>query len=113
MLSSLVSVGLKNHEPERAQEFARRAIQLVPDSGFASWDLANALQEGGDEGGAERQLLKTIDLDPSLQGAWVSLVFLYEKQGRQSDRIAVLDRYLRWDPQNIWFRQLKTILSQP
>jgi Tfp pilus assembly protein PilF len=86
---------------------------LRPDSGFASLDLANALQEGGDLAGAERQLLDTIALDPSLQQAWVDLTFLYEKQGRQTDRMAILDRYLQWNPQNIWFRRLKSILSQP
>ena len=113
VLSSMVSVKLKDREADRAQEFARREIKLRPDSGFASLDLANALQEGGDLAGAERQLLDTIALDPSLQQAWVDLTFLYEKQGRQTDRMAILDRYLQWNPQNIWFRRLKSILSQP
>jgi hypothetical protein len=40
-------------------------------------------------------------------------VFLYEKQGRQTEKIALLDRYLKWNPQNIWFRQLKAMLRQP
>jgi predicted CXXCH cytochrome family protein len=113
VLSSMVSVKLKDREADRAEEFARREIKLRPDSGFASLDLANALQEGGDLAGAERQLLDTIALDPSLQQAWVDLTFLYEKQHRESDRMAILDRYLRWNPQNIWFRRLKSILSQP
>jgi hypothetical protein len=43
----------------------------------------------------------------------MNLTFLYEKQGRLADRIALLDRYLEWNPQNIWFRRLKSILSQP
>jgi predicted CXXCH cytochrome family protein len=113
VLSSLVSVKLKNREADKAREFARREIKLRPDSAFASLDLANALEDGGDAPAAERQLLETIDLDPSLQQAWTNLTFLYEKQGRQSDRIAILDRYLKWNPQNIWFRRLKSILSQP
>jgi predicted CXXCH cytochrome family protein len=113
VLSSLVSVKLKNREADKAQEFARREIKLRPDSAFASLDLANALQDSGDATGAERQLLDTIDLDPSLQQSWINLTFLYEKQGRQSDRIAILDRYLKWNPQNLWFRRLKSILSQP
>jgi hypothetical protein len=112
VLSSLISVRLKDRQPQRAQELARRALQIQPDSGFASLNLAFALQDSGDEAGAERQLLATIDLDPSLQQAWTNLTFLYEKQRRESDRIALLDRYLHWNPQNIWFRQLKAILSQ-
>ncbi len=112
VLSSLISVRLKNRETERAKELALRAIELQPESGFAALNLANALRDGGDQAGAERQLLHTIDLDPTLQQAWVDLTFLYEKQGRQADRIAILDRFLQWNPQNIWFRQLKAILSQ-
>jgi tetratricopeptide (TPR) repeat protein len=111
VLSSLVSVRLQRREPQQAQEFARRLIQTQPDSGFASLNLALALQNSGDEAGAERQLLHTIDLDPSLQPAFVNLMSLYEKQGRESDRIAILDRYLRWNPQNIWARQLKAAAS--
>jgi tetratricopeptide (TPR) repeat protein len=112
-LSSLISVHLKNRETEPAKELALRAIALEPASGFASLNLANALRESGDQEGAERQLLKTIELDPTLQQAWVDLTFLYEKQHREADRIALLDRYLKWNPQNIWFRQLKSILAQP
>jgi predicted CXXCH cytochrome family protein len=113
VLSALVSIRLQRGEPGQAQEFARRATQTQPDSGFASLNLALALQNSGDHAGAERQLQHTIDLDPSLQSAWVNLVFLYKEQGRQSDRTALMDRYLRWNPQNIWFRQLKSMLSEP
>lgn len=109
VLSSLASIKLQRREPEEAQQFARRATQVQPDSGFASLTLAIALQNGGDDAGAERQFLHTIDLDPSLQPAWVNLVFLYEKQGRQADRAVILDRYLKWNPQSIWIRQLKAM----
>jgi predicted CXXCH cytochrome family protein len=113
VLSSLVSIRLQLREMEQAREYARRATEVQPDSGFASLNLALALQNSGDDAGAERQLLHTIDLDPSLQPAWVNLVFLYEKQGRQAERTALLNRYLKWSPQNIWFRQLKAMLPQP
>lgn len=112
VLSSLVSIRLQSRELEQARKFARRAIEVQPDSGFASLNLALALQNSGDDAGADRQFLHTIDLDPSLQPAWVNLVFLYEKQGREVDRAALLDRYLKWNPQNIWFRQLKAMLRQ-
>jgi predicted CXXCH cytochrome family protein len=112
LLSSLISIRLQRQELDQAREFARRAIELQPDSGFASLNLALALQNGGDDAGAERQLLHTIDLDPSLQPAWMNLVLLYEQQGRQADRTAILDRYLKWNPQNIWFRKLKAMLPK-
>ncbi len=113
VLSSLVSIRLQRRELEQARDLARRATEVQPDSGFASLNLALALQNSGDDAGAERQLLHTIDLDPSLQPAWVNLVFLYQKQGREADRIALLNRYLKWNPQNIWFRQLKAMLPEP
>lgn len=112
VLSGLVSVRLQRREPEQAQEFARRATQTQPDSGFASLNLAIALQNSGDEAGAEHQYLHTIDLDLSLQTAWVDLALLYQRQGRQSERAAILDRYLRWNPQNIWIRKLKAMLAE-
>jgi predicted CXXCH cytochrome family protein len=110
VVASLVSVRLNRQEPDRAQVLARRETQLQPDSSFASLNLAIALQNAGDRAAAERQYLHTIELDPSLDGAWINLAYLYEKQGRQADKIALLDRYLRWNPQNIWFRQLKATL---
>lgn len=112
VLSSLVSVRLQRRELAEARDLARRAAELQPDSGFASLSLAIAIENGGDDAGAERQYLHTIELDPSLQPAWVNLVFLYEKQDRQAEKIALLDRYLKWNPQNIWFRQLKAMLPK-
>jgi predicted Zn-dependent protease len=110
VISSLISIRLQRREMEQARELARKLTEVQPDSGFAALNLALALENSGDDVGAEKQLLHTIDLDPSLQAAWVNLVFLYEKQGRQAERAALLDRYLKWNPQNIWFRQLKGML---
>ena len=56
VLSSLVSIRLQLREMEQAREFARRAAEVQPDSGFASLNLALALQNSGDDAGAERQL---------------------------------------------------------
>jgi len=109
ILSSLVSIRMQRREPEKALAAARRALEVQPDSGFASLSLAIALQNSGDEAVAERQFLHTIDLDPSLDAAWTNLAFLYDRQGRKADRIALLDRYLKWNPQSIWFHQLKTM----
>ncbi len=86
VISSLISIRLQRRELDQARELARKGAEVQPDSGFASLNLALALQNSGDDAGAEKQLLHTIDLDPSLQAAWVNLVFLYEKQGRQAER---------------------------
>ena len=113
VLSGLVSIRLQRREPDQALTFAGRALEIQTDSGFAALSLSIALQNSGDDAGAEKMLLHTIDLDPSLQAAWINLAFLYERQGRQGDRIALLNRYLQWNPQSVWFRQLKNMLSQP
>ncbi|HLJ49597.1 MAG TPA: cytochrome c3 family protein [Bryobacteraceae bacterium] len=112
VLSALVSIALQRRVPEKAREFARMAAEKQPDSGFASLSLAIALENGDDDAGAERQLLHTIDLDPSIQAAWTDLALMYQRKGREADRAALIDRYLKWNPQNIWFRQLKRMLSQ-
>jgi len=113
VLSSLVTVHLKDRDAEGAKKWALKAVKLQPDSAFASLNLAFALRDGHEEEAAEQQLLATIDLDPSLTQAWTNLTFLYEKQKRDADRMALLDRFLKWNPQNIWFRQLKAILERP
>ena len=110
VVSSLISIRLQRQELDQARELARRATELEPDSAFASLNLSLALQNSGDEQGAERQLLHTIDLDPSLQPAWMNLVLLYQQQGREADRAALVNRYLKWNPQSIWFRKLKAML---
>jgi len=112
VLSSLVSVGLQRREWEQAKAYAVRTAEIQPDSGLSSLSLAIVLQNSGDDAGAERQLLHTIDLDPSLQPAWVNLSFLYKQLGREHDRVELLNRYLKWNPQSIWLRQLKAMLTE-
>ncbi|HUN98237.1 MAG TPA: hypothetical protein VMU69_18625, partial [Bradyrhizobium sp.] len=111
VISSLIAIRLQQREGEKAKVLAQRATEAQPDSGYASLNLALALENGGDNAAAERQYLHTIDLDPSLQGAWTNLVFMYDRMGRQADKAALLNRYLQWNPQSIWFRQLKAMSS--
>lgn len=113
VLSSLVSSGLQHREFDLAKAYARKAVEIQPDSGFASLSLAIVLQNSGDDAGAERQFLHTIDLDPALQPAWINLAFLYDKLGKRKEKLALLDRYLAWNPQSIWFRQLKQMSLRP
>jgi len=109
VLSALVSSALQQRDLDQAKTLARQAAELQPDSGFASLSLAIVLENSGDDRGAERQLLHTIDLDPSLQAPWMNLAFLYKRLGRERDQMALLDRYLKWNPQSIWLRQLKSM----
>jgi tetratricopeptide (TPR) repeat protein len=111
VISSLIAIYVQQRESERAKALAQRATEVQPDSGYASLNLALALENSGDNAAAERQYLHTIDLDPSLQGAWTNLVFMYDRMGRQADKLALLNRYLQWNPQSIWFRQLRGMAS--
>jgi tetratricopeptide (TPR) repeat protein len=63
-----------------------------------------ALKRSGKRQEAERQFLRAVNLDPSLMQAYAELAVLYDSEGRTSDAIKTIDRFLRWNPQNIQFR---------
>jgi len=111
VISSLIAIRFQQREGDKAKALARRATEVQPDSGFASLNLALALENAGDNAASEKQYLHTIDLDPSLQGAWTNLVFMYDRMGRQADKSALIKRFLQWNPESIWFRQLRAMTS--
>jgi hypothetical protein len=110
-LSALVAINLRRQRPQQALTMARLGIEKQPDSGRAALNLALALEQTGDSDGAERELLHATNIDPSLELAWINLAKLYQKQGRRSGMIALIDHYLEWNPQSIMFRRQKAMLS--
>jgi tetratricopeptide (TPR) repeat protein len=110
-LSALVAINLQRQRPQQALALARLAMERQPDSGRAALNLALALEQAGDLEGAERELLRATELDPSVELAWINLAKLYQKQGRRAGMLALIDRYLEWNPQSITFRRRKAMLS--
>lgn len=109
--SALGSMFLIQGRAQEAVEFNRRAAEERPNSADYAFNLAIALHGVGDLEGTERELKRAIDLDPSLERPYITLFSLYSQQGRREDALATLDRYLKWNPQNIKFREQKAKVS--
>ena len=66
------------------------------------------LNKSGQTGAAEDQFRRSIGLDPSLKQAYVELAKLYAAQGRAQDVNDTIDRFLKFNPQDIMFRLQKS-----
>ena len=105
--SGLGSMFLVQGRAQEAVELNRKAAEERPDSADYAFNLAIALHGVGDLEGTERELKRAIDLNPSLEQPYITLFTLYSQQGRREDALATLDRYLKWNPQSIKFREQK------
>jgi Tfp pilus assembly protein PilF len=66
----------------------------------------------GDVEGAERELKRAIEIDPSLWRAYLELASLYYGRQQKSEALATLDRYLKWNPGSIMFRVQRARLAK-
>ena len=82
----------------------RAAANLRPASAKYALNLGIALRQSGDLTESERQMNRAIDLDPALEEAYVALAMLYDQEGRNRQKLETIDRYLKWNPQNIGVR---------
>lgn len=97
----------------KAVEFGRRSVELNPSSASAALTFARVLQSSGAASEAEAQFLRAIRLDPSLKEAYGRLAVYYAGQRRTQDATSILDRYLEWNSNEIFFHQMKQkIVSQ-
>jgi Flp pilus assembly protein TadD len=113
VVSSLEAFYFANGDPSRALEFARRSVELNPQSANAALGLARILQSSGSYSEAEREFLRTISLNPSLKEAYGRLAMSYVKEKRIQDALNILDRYMQWNSNEILFRDWKKqLLSQ-
>jgi tetratricopeptide (TPR) repeat protein len=67
-----------------------QALGLDPSHALAYYQLGNCLRLGGDELGAEKALKTAIERDATLNDAYISLAYLYRKQGRRDAAAATL-----------------------
>jgi Flp pilus assembly protein TadD len=91
--------------------FFRRARELDPSSAAYALYLGIALKRNGDLDGARSELQQAIQLDHSLQRAYLELSAIDVQQGRISDATSVLDQYLELDPQSILVRLTRETLK--
>jgi Flp pilus assembly protein TadD len=104
VLSSLEVAFLETAPPARAVALSRWAVELTPESATFAINYGLALKRAGDLEQAEREFLRSIELDASLMRAYAELAVLYDSEGRQSESMAILNRFLKWNPQSIQFR---------
>jgi predicted CXXCH cytochrome family protein len=104
VLSGLEVAFLDSSPPNKAVALSRWAVESMPKSATFALNYGLALKRAGDLKQAEREFLRSIDLDPSLMRSYAELAVLYDGEGRQADSVATIDRFLRWNPQTIQFR---------
>jgi len=111
VLEALGSARVIRGDLRGAVALHRRAAEKQPDSADYAFNLAYDLKAAGDLQGAERELRRAIDLDPSLERAYMELALLYYGQQRKPEAMATLDRYLKWNPGSIMFRVQRARLA--
>ena len=97
------------HTAEAAASF-RRASELDASSGRYAMLWGISLKQNEDPTGAERELRRAIEIDPSLERAYLELSALYTKEGKVREAKEVLGQYLKWNPQSILVRLARNTL---
>jgi tetratricopeptide (TPR) repeat protein len=86
------------HMAELGLPAARMALGLNPNSALAADALGYALVLTGDLVNAEKMLLRALELDHDLAGAYYHLGLLYQMQQRLAEAETVLNHALALDP---------------
>ncbi|HEX4164036.1 MAG TPA: cytochrome c3 family protein [Bryobacteraceae bacterium] len=102
--AALGDIRLTEGHSAEALPFLEAACKLVPASGEYAMYLGIAREKTGDLAGATQALQRAIELDPSLERAYLELASVDRGQGRTSEANRVLTGYLRWNPQAILMR---------
>ncbi len=104
VLSDLEGLAMQSNELSTALAIGKRVTELRPDSAKAALNYALVLKQAGDVAEAEHHLKRAIELDPSLKQAYSELAMLYSAQQKKNEMLETLDRYLKFNPQDILFR---------
>jgi Flp pilus assembly protein TadD len=110
-MATLGNAALSQARDAEALSFFRRARELDPSSGEYALFLGMALERNADLAGARTELEQAIQLDHSLQRAYLELSAIDVKQGRISDASSVLSKYLEFDRQSILVRLTRQTLT--
>ena len=104
VLSALEAAFLETSPPDRALALAGWAVEALPKSANFALNYGLALKRAGNLKQAEREFLRSIELDPSLMRSYAELAILYDSKAQQAEAMAIIDRFLKWNPQTIQFR---------
>ncbi|TVR84603.1 MAG: PEP-CTERM system TPR-repeat protein PrsT [Rhodospirillales bacterium] len=92
---------------QQSVTFMERAVTLSPDEAGLRARLGVLRMAAGDTGAAEQELLAALELDPRLQDspefqrAQAALALGYMREGRFDDALAVIQRELADDPDDV------------
>jgi predicted CXXCH cytochrome family protein len=106
-ISALEGLYLQKADFPNATKFGQLSIALSPQSAKAAMNFGMVLQRSGNFAAAEKQFNRSIELDPSLKPAYGQLAMMYANRGQSQEMMEVIDRYLKWNPQDIMFRLQK------
>jgi predicted CXXCH cytochrome family protein len=107
VLSALEGLSLQRGDLATAVQLGQRTVELRPQSAKAAMNFGIVLQRSGDGVEAERQFKRAIALDISLKPAYQRLAMLDGSEGRTQEMLDIIDRFLKWNPQDILFRLQK------
>ena len=111
VLAALGDMNLSRGRAAEAAALFRRAYELDTSSGRYAMLLGISLRQNADPTGAERELRRAIELDPSLERSYLELSALYAKEGKLGEAKEALGEYLKWNPQSILVRLARNTLT--
>ncbi|HTP87212.1 MAG TPA: cytochrome c3 family protein [Bryobacteraceae bacterium] len=113
VLEALGSARVNRGDLREGIGFHEQAAVKQPGSADYAYNLAVDLRAAGDIEGAQREYKRAIANDPSLSRAYLDLAGTYYYQRRDTDALAVLNLYLKFNPESIAFRaQRAGLLAQ-
>jgi Flp pilus assembly protein TadD len=111
VLSDMEGLAMEAQDLPTALEMGRRSVELQPNSAKAAMNYGLVMKRSGDLAGAEREIARATQLDPALKQAFLELTMLYVAEQKPSDALATMDRYLKFNPQDILFRLQRAKLA--
>jgi tetratricopeptide (TPR) repeat protein len=111
VLSRLGALMVDQNLMHGALALLRRASEREPTSGASALHFAIALRRFGNFDQAVVELNRAIELDPSLERAYLELSALHQQKGQTREAGETLDRFLKWNSQSITARLAKEALK--
>lgn len=108
--AALGDIELARGRAAEAAALFRRASELDASSGRFAMLLGVSLEKSDTEG-AMKELRRAMQLDRSLERAYLELAALYQMDGKPREAQEVLSEYLKWNPQSVLGRLTERTLT--
>lgn len=92
--NALGSIYLKRSKVQEAEQFFKNAITLEPKNPVGHFNLGVVHQQKRDWAGAETELTRAIDADPSMFAAYYNLALAEKELGKKEKAQMLLKKYL-------------------